>query len=48
MSSSRPALDAQDVTAGLARKLGASPTLVSRALERLGLLPEANASDTPT
>lgn len=28
----------------LARRLGAPPTLVGRALERLGLLPEANAS----
>ncbi len=29
---------------GLARRLGAPPTLVGRALERLGLLPEASTS----
>ncbi|HSP18170.1 MAG TPA: hypothetical protein VLQ79_01550, partial [Myxococcaceae bacterium] len=34
----------EDAHPGLARRLGAPPTLVGRALERLGLLPEANAS----
>ncbi len=33
-----------DAHPGLARRLGAPPTLVGRALERLGLLPEAGAS----
>ncbi|HVP62194.1 MAG TPA: hypothetical protein VMT11_16650, partial [Myxococcaceae bacterium] len=40
--------DAGDAPAALARRLGVSQTLVTRALERLGLLPEANASTTPT
>jgi len=34
----------EDAHPHLARRLGAPPTLVGRALERLGLLPEANAS----
>lgn len=33
-----PRGDGEDAPAGLARRLGASPTLVSRALDRLGLL----------
>ena len=43
------ALDAQaeDVPGALARRLAVSPILVGRALERLGLLPEANASTLP-
>lgn len=40
--------EGSDVTGELARRLAAPPTLVTRALERLGLLPEANASPTPT
>jgi len=35
------------VPAALARRLAVSPTLVGRALERLGLVPEANASTPP-
>ncbi len=38
--------DGQDAPAALARRLAVSPTLVTRALERLGLLPGANASTT--
>ena len=34
----------EDAHPGLARRLGAPPTLVGRALERLGLLPEASTS----
>ena len=40
--------EAPDVHAALARRLAVSPTLVSRALERLRLLPEANTSLPPT
>jgi len=39
---------ADDAPAALARRLAVSPTLVTRALERLGLLPEANASSSAT
>ncbi|HZW88638.1 MAG TPA: hypothetical protein VFF12_06125 [Myxococcaceae bacterium] len=38
---------AEDLPAALGRRLAVSPTLVGRALERLGLLPEANASTLP-
>jgi hypothetical protein len=38
--------DGPDAPAALARRLAVSPALVTRALERLGLLPEANASTT--
>src|SRR5262249_34737604 len=38
---------AEDVPDALARRLAVSPTLVGRALERLGLVPEANASPLP-
>jgi hypothetical protein len=40
--------DRHEAIPALARRLAVSPTLVGRALERLGLLPEANASDTLT
>jgi hypothetical protein len=36
-----PRGDGEDAPAGLARRLGASPTLVSRALDRLGLLTQS-------
>jgi len=39
--------EAEDVPSALARRLAVSPILVGRALERLGLLPEANASTLP-
>jgi len=39
--------DGDEIPAALARRLAVSPTLVGRALERLGLLPEANASTSP-
>ncbi|RPH67845.1 MAG: hypothetical protein EHM78_20850 [Myxococcaceae bacterium] len=39
--------DGDDLPAALARRLAVSPTLVGRALERLGLLPEANPSTLP-
>jgi hypothetical protein len=39
--------DGDEVAAALARRLAVSPALVARALERLGLLPEANASTLP-
>jgi hypothetical protein len=39
--------DGNDRPAALARRLAVSPTLVGRALERLGLLPEANTSTLP-
>ena len=41
------AAEGEDVPAALARRLAVSPTLVGRALERLGLVPEANASTPP-
>jgi hypothetical protein len=43
------ALDAgdEDLPVALGRRLGVSPTLVGRTLERLGLVPEANASTSP-
>jgi len=40
--------DGHDAAESLARRLAVSPTLVTRALERLGLLPEASASSPPT
>jgi hypothetical protein len=39
--------DGDEVAAALARRLAVSPALVARALERLGLPPEANASTLP-
>jgi len=38
---------AEDVAAALARRLAVAPTLVGRALERLRLVPEADASPIP-
>src|SRR5262249_62037811 len=40
--------DGNEATAALARRLAVSPTLVGRALERLGLIPEADASSPLT
>src|SRR5262249_7789676 len=38
---------ADDLPPALAKRLAVSPTLASRALERLGLVPEADASPSP-